>query len=233
MAAFNKGWKWIVGGVVVLAVLVVGGTWLYLNVLTDDPPAKLTLDESSSGTATTSAGASGASTASVDGAWKVAAGSQAGYRVKEVLFGQSKEAVGRTEAVTGQVVIADEKVTTTDVVVDLTKVTSDQGRRDNQFQGRIMNTATYPMATFKLTQPVTLPASDGKVTTKANGQLTTHGTTKAVVADIQAQRSGGTIQVSGSIPVVFADYNIPNPSFGPAQTEDRGQVEFLLNLSRS
>jgi hypothetical protein len=32
--------------------------------------------------------------------------------------------------------------------------------------------------------------------------------------------------------VVFADYNIPNPSFGPAQTQDNGLVEFLLNLQK-
>jgi polyisoprenoid-binding protein YceI len=224
----SKVWKWVIGGAALLVVLVVGGTWLYLNVLTDDPPEKLSLSETG-GTATTVAGA--AATGSVDGTWKVGANSQAGYRVKEVLFGQSKEAVGRTTAVTGDAVISGEKVNTANVVVDLTKVTSDSDRRDNQFQGRIMNTSTYPTSTFKLAQPITLPSSTGKVTIKANGELTAHGTTRAVVADIQAQRSGNTIQVSGSIPVIFADFNIPNPSFGPAQTEDRGLVEFLLNLT--
>jgi polyisoprenoid-binding protein YceI len=229
MAAFNKTWKWLVGGVVLLAVLIVGGTWLYLNVLTDDAPERLSLDQIG-GAATTVAPA--AATGSIDGNWKVVATSQAGYRVKEILFGQSKEAVGRTTAVTGDAVIAGEKVTAANVVVDLTKVTSDQSRRDGQFHGRIMNTSTYPTATFKLTQPIALPSATGKVTTKATGELTTHGTTKSVVADIQAQRSGNAIQVSGSIPVVFADFDIDNPSGGPAQTEDKGLIEFLLNLNQ-
>jgi hypothetical protein len=33
--------------------------------------------------------------------WSIAAGSQVGYRVVEVLFGQDTEGVGRTDAVTG------------------------------------------------------------------------------------------------------------------------------------
>lgn len=225
----TRMWKLIIGGVVLLAVLIVGGTWLYLNVLTDDPPERLTLDESS---ATTVAGAPAGSATNLDGTWNVAAGSQAGYRVKEILFGQSKEAVGRTDSVTGQTTIAGDKVTASTVTVDLTKVSSDESRRDNQFKGRIMNVATYPTATFKLTQPITLPSSTGRVSTKATGELTTHGTTRPVVADIQAERTASGIRVSGSIPVTFADYNIPNPSFGPAQTEDKGLVEFLLNYAK-
>ena len=35
-------------------------------------------------------------------------------------------------------------------------MTSDEQRRDSQFQGRIMDTATYPTATFELTEPITL-----------------------------------------------------------------------------
>jgi len=56
------------------------------------------------------------------------------------------------------------------------------------------------------------------VTVPATGELTVHGTKKTVTTDVTAKRSGGTIQVNGTIPVVFADYGIPNPSFGPAQT---------------
>ena len=45
-------------------------------------------------------------------------------------------------------------------------------------------------------------------------------------------RDGDTFKVSGSIPVTFADYGIANPSFGAITTEDNGEIEFLLALTR-
>ena len=33
---------------------------------------------------------------------------------------------------------------------------------------------------------------------------------------------GSAIQVLGSIPITFGDWNIPNPSFGPVSTDDHG-----------
>jgi polyisoprenoid-binding protein YceI len=96
-----------------------------------------------------------------------------------------------------------------------------------------MNTASFPTATFKLSQPITVPTAGSRVTTKANGDLTLKGTTKEATVDIQAERSGATIRVSGSIPVTFADWNIPNPSFGPVTTEDHGVIEFLLVLTHA
>ena len=47
-------------------------------------------------------------------------------------------------------------------------------------------------------------------------------------------RLKGKIEISGSIPVKFADYGIGNPSFGSfVTTEDHGVLEFLLDFSRS
>ena len=51
---------------------------------------------------------------------------------------------------------------------------------------------------------------------------------------VTAKRSGETFQLSGQIPVTFADWNIPNPSFGGlVTTKDHGQVEFLLVLTHA
>lgn len=224
-------------GVVLLAT---AGTWLYINVFRGDALERLTLRESSGDTtaSTTTAVAGGDATGAgdgVDGTWRVAAGSQAGYRVQEVLFGQNATAVGRTEDVTGEISIAGPRVVSGSFTVDMTNVRSDESRRDNQFRGRIMDVASHPTSTFRLTSPIEvgrLPADGQQVTVEATGELTLRGTTRSVTFDLEAQRSGSSIRVAGSIPIVFEEWGIPNPSFGPAETEDDGELEFLLVLSR-
>ena len=238
--------KWIIALPIAALVLVTAGTWTYIHILSSDAPAPLALqgsvsDSASAGTPTTAATPAGqpaatAAPASFDGTWTATSGSQAGYRVNEVLFGQSTEAVGRTSNVDGALTIAGAKIETADISVDLAAVTSDKSQRDSQFRGRIMDVRDYPTATFKLTQPIdlgTLPADGATVTVPATGQLTLHGTTKTVTTTITAKRTGGTIEVNGTIPVVFADYKIPNPSFGPATTENHGEIEFLVAFTKS
>ena len=49
-----------------------------------------------------------------------------------------------------------------------------------------------------------------------------------------SQDTGSIVQVAGSIPITFADWNIPNPSFGGVvTTEDHGVLEFALNFAHS
>jgi polyisoprenoid-binding protein YceI len=224
-----RGWRWLIVGVVVVAILAVAGPYVYIHFIEGKAPKRLSVSDKSS---SHSSDDSSASNVPLEGAWKITTGSTAGYRVNEILFGQHNEAVGRTSAVTGDATINGTKVSTANITVDLTQVSSDQSRRDNQFKGRIMDVSSFPTATFKLTQPADLPSTTGTVKTKATGDLTAHGVTKPATADVQAQRSGDTIRVSGSIPVVFANWNIPNPSLGPISTEDHGLIEFLLVLGR-
>ena len=39
--------------------------------------------------------------------------------------------------------------------------------------------------------------------------------------------------MNGAIPIVFAEWGIPNPSTGPISTEDNGLLEFLLVFERT
>jgi polyisoprenoid-binding protein YceI len=230
--------KWIIAAGVLVVLAVTLGPFIYIHFIEPDPPARLQVTADSGSGATSPAASSVPASArkSLAGTWKVTSGSQAGYRVDEVLFGQDNTAVGRTSAVTGSITISGTRVTEGEFTVDLTSVASDQSRRDAQFQGRIMDTAQFPTATFKLTQPIDLGAApaDGKViNVQGTGDLTLHGTTKSVTVPLAAKRTGNTIQVSGSIPVTFADYNIDNPSFGGVTTKDHGTIEFLLVLNPS
>lgn len=47
-----------------------------------------------------------------------------------------------------------------------------------------------------------------------------------------ARRNGATIEVTGSLTVVFDEWGIPNPSTGPVSTEDHGELELLLVFGR-
>jgi polyisoprenoid-binding protein YceI len=234
------GWaKLGIGAFIVLVVVAVGGPYVYIHFIEGKAPAPLSVNTSTSPASSTSPSAtsSSASSTSLDGAWSVGSGSVVGYRVHETLLGQSNTATGRTSSVTGSLTVAGDTVTAGSFSADLTSVASDKSQRDHQFQGRIMNTATYPTATFKLTQPVALgsePADGATVTRQATGDLTLHGVTKSITFAVSVKRTGSTIAASGSVPIVFADYNIANPSFaGTVTTDDHGTLEFLLNFTKS
>jgi polyisoprenoid-binding protein YceI len=94
-----------------------------------------------------------------------------------------------------------------------------------------MSADEFPTATFQLTEPIefgTIPTGDEQVTATATGELTLRGVTNPVEFEVTAQTTGGRIGVLGSIPVVFEDYGIDNPSFGAISVEDEGLVEFVL-----
>jgi polyisoprenoid-binding protein YceI len=236
--------RWLRGllaGVAELVVIGVGGPFVYIHFIEGPAPAPLTLPSLNTttiaGSGTTTAKGGSSTRAGVTGTWLVGSSSQAGYRVQEVLGGQNNTAVGRTSQVTGSISIHGSTVSSASFLVDLRTVHSDQSQRDVQFNDRIMDTAKYPDATFKLTKPVALgsiPALDKTVTEAATGTLTMHGTTRTVMFTVEARYTGSEIQVSGSIPVVFADWNIANPSFaGFVTTQDHGLLEFLLIAKRS
>jgi polyisoprenoid-binding protein YceI len=224
--------KWLVAVPAAVLVAVVGGTWLYVHVVQGDAPAALTLSDTPGATTTGTSGASGTS-GTAAGAWTVTAGSQAGYRVQEVLFGQHTTAVGRTSKVTGSLTLAGATVSAATFTVDMASVESDKSRRDSQYRGRIMATGEFPTSTFALSEPIplgSLPADGATVTATATGDLTLRGVTRPVTFAVKARRSGDRMEVTGSIPVAFGDWGIPSPSFGPAEVEDHGDVEFLLVL---
>jgi polyisoprenoid-binding protein YceI len=219
-----RHWKrWLIGGIVVVLIVVVGGPFVYFHFIEGSAPSSFKLSKPKAT----------AAAVPLAGTWTIASGSQAGYRVQETLFGQSHTAVGRTTAVTGQLSATSTAVTSTTVTVDMTRVTSDSGQRDGQFQGRIMDTAQFPTAKFTLTTPINFgatPKAGSTVSETAAGSLVLHGTTHSAQVPISARQNGNTIQVTGSIPVTFSDYNIDNPSGGPASVGNSGTVEFLLTF---
>lgn len=216
-----------IGGLAALVVLVVGGTYLYVNVISGDAPDPLALE--------TNPPAASGGDVDLDGTWTVADGSEAGYRVDEVLNGQDNTVVGRTSDVTGEVTVAGGSATEGEITVDMTTITTDSGSRDGQFRGPIMQTDEFPTSTFTLTSPVSLDGLDdgGPVTLTASGDLTVRDVTHPIEVQLDVQRTGDGVQVAGSGEIRFADFDVDPPNLGFVRVEDQGTVEFLLTLAKS
>ena len=236
--------RWLLLAIGVLVVLAAAGPFVYIHFFNGSTPAALSLSPGSSspdastpataaGTATADTGASG----TVAGSWAAGSGSVVGYRVNEVLLGQNTTAVGRTTSVTGHLTISGTTATAADFSVPMATVHSDKSKRDAQFDSRIMDVSQYPTGSFTLTSPIDLaplPAGGVIKDYTAHGRLTLHGTTRPVTFTLTAERKGAQIEVAGDIPVLFADYNIANPSFaGFVTTQDHGLLEFLLVFSKA
>ena len=228
--------KWVIGAIVVVVALAVGGPFVFFHFIEGNGPAPLSLKSSPAAPGTQSAspvssqGASG----TVAGTWAVGSGSRVGYRVKEILGGQSHTAVGRSSAVTGQMVVKGSTVKSASFTVKMATIHTDSAQRDTQFDGRIMDVATYPDGTFALTKPIVMapPPATGTIKTySATGHLTLHGQTRSVTFPVKAELTANGIEVQGAIPVLFSKWGIPNPSFtGFVTTQNHGIMEFLLDF---
>jgi polyisoprenoid-binding protein YceI len=237
--------------VATLAVVLLGagGIWWFLR---DDAPAEVSLDaatESVAGAGTTGDGANPtASGTGAEGTWTVdtatgdfdyesATGTFAGFRIEEELTGiGSTTAVGRTGDVTGSITIEGSTLTAAELQVELTTITTNDGRRDDRVQ-EALETGTYPTATFTLTEPIDLgdAATTGQtVSVVATGDLTIHGETRQVEIPIDAQLVDDTIVLVASTDIVFSDFGVDVPDSPIVlSVDDQGVLEVQLLLARA
>ena len=220
--------KLIIAAVALLVVIagVWGGSVIYASLQNDQASAELTLAPPTAGAPST-LGQDG-----VAGTWTISEGSQAGYRVNEVLNGQPVTVVGRTQEITGEATIEGSMLTAATALVDMRNVATDNGSRDGQFQG-ILKTSQFPTATFTLSEAVDIGAiSGGTATTDASGELTLGGITHTVTVSLKSQVTSDGVDVQGSIPITFSDFEISAPNLGFVKVEDAGTVEMLLHLKK-
>lgn len=251
--------------IAVLAVLVLAGGYGVYWFLKDDAPAEVNLADAvgsvtddTESTATTAAtdettddtSDSGSAAADgIEGTWTAQSdpagfdvnageGTFVGFRIAEELSGIGQTtAVGRTPDVTGEITIEGTTLTEATFEADMTTIVSNDSRRNGRIQSAL-ETGDFPTATFTLTDPVDLgdaAESGDPVTVTASGELTIHGVTTPVEIELQAQLTGGTIVVVGSLdPLVFSDYGVEVPRSGiVVSVADEGIVEVQLLLTRS
>jgi polyisoprenoid-binding protein YceI len=230
---------------VVLAVVVAGGFGIWYFVFRDTAPEQANLrsarksvekdqgsgatDVAGTWTVDTSIGSFDPDTEDYSSAW-------VGYRVQEELAGiGAKTAFGRTPDVTGSLTIEGTSVTAVEIEADLTTLESDDSRRDGQLGHQAIETDEFPTSTFTLTQPIEVgEVTEGEtITVDAVGDLLLHGVTRSVTVPLQAQLENGTIIVTGSIDIVFADYDIERPTSAIVlSVEDHGVMELQLFFTK-
>ncbi|MFF1571885.1 YceI family protein [Leifsonia sp. NPDC058292] len=232
MRRSSKIWIGVVAAVVVVgAATAIAGPYIYRDLISGPPAAVPTVALTTEPDAETTL-----DTSDLSGDWTVGASSFAGYRVKEVLNGVDVTVTGRTEKVSGSLKVDGLTLTQAKVTVDVASIATDEQARDAYFRSTALQTDKFPEATFQLTEPVTAtgtPKAGTAQTLKATGDLTLHGVTKHVTIDLQVALNGNGGQLSGSIPITFADFGVEAPSLGFVTVEKTGSVEFLLNLEKS
>jgi len=232
----SKNAKLLVGIVIGVAVLGVGAYTAFALLAGGDSPPPVSLSDA---TTSTGAGDPEPLAGGIDGSWKVSDGSLVGYRVREKLarLPAPSDAVGRTSAVTGSATIAGTTVETATFTADLTGLESDDAKRDGRLRTVGLQTSQYPDATFKLTEPITLPGdatSGSEVNVTAVGDLTLHGKTNRIELPLQARLTGSEIEAAGSVELTMTDYGITPPSFGGiVEVGDKGTLEVQLVLTKA
>ena len=226
----------LIGAAALVAIVAVVGPYVYIHFVEGPAPAMLELPQARGATTTSVTAKGSAATSALDGQWNVGTGSLAGYRVQEVLLGQSATAVGRTSRIWGSLAIAGASVTKGSFTVDMASVVSDQSQRNAHFDGPIMDVSQYPTATLTLTSPIALgaiPANGVVQRYQATGTLDMHGTTRTVLFTVSAERNGSQIDALADITVPFSEWSISNPSIGGfVNTANTGTLEVLLHLTQ-
>ena len=177
---------------------------------------------------------SGAS-AAADGKFTVSgAESSAQYSVKEKFANQElpNTAVGKTSAVTGELVLEKGALKPSKVTVDLKTLKSDQAKRDNALQKRGLEIEKYPTAEF------TIIGIDGATPTWAEGQevafklkgtLKVHGVEKEVAWDAKGKLQGGALLLDATVKFALTDFKIEPPSvLGMLTVDDNVQLDVHL-----
>jgi polyisoprenoid-binding protein YceI len=232
MAMTKRRWALAAGIAVPLAALAA----VYLLFFTPDSPERLKLSANGSAAGTPSG-------PSLEGRWQVAEGSVAGYRVREKLaqLPAPSDAVGRTSAITGGLTAErnGDKLTIKDVrfEADLTKLASDQQKRDNKIHTLGLESDKFPTATFAIADPFEVGANEigtAPAGTKIKGDLTIHGVTKRVTIPVDVQRNGDKIEVAGSLTFPFSQFGMQPPSIPPlVSVTDNATMEFDLLFAKA
>ena len=175
--------------------------------------------------------------------------SQAGYEVDEEFLAGAASAlgvkpgkgktVGSTDQVSGQLTLdfsgATPQITSGDFQVDISTLKSNQSRRDNRIRTNWLESAKFPMATFKATGIQNGPASytEGEeVSFQLAGDLTIREITQPVVFDVKATLNGDTITGTATTAFLMSQFGVDPPAMGNMFTVGDNTVVTLTLVAK-
>jgi polyisoprenoid-binding protein YceI len=174
--------------------------------------------------------------------------SQAGYEVDEEFLagaagmlgiepGKGKT-VGSTDQVNGQLTLdfsGTPQITSGEFQVDISTLKSDQNRRDNRIRTEWLQSATFPVASFKAAGLQNAPASytEGEeVTFQLAGDLTIREITQPVVFDVKATLQGDTITGTATTAFLMSQFGVDPPAMGNLFTVGDNTVVTLTLVAK-
>jgi polyisoprenoid-binding protein YceI len=228
----KRGAGLAIGGTV-LVVALAGFAFIYFVLFPTSSPKPFSLSS-------TVAAAPVSPATTLAGHWAVATGSQAGYRVREKLgfLPAESDAVGRTSEITGDVLVAESghrvTITAAAFTVAVNTLKSNEAMRDQHIQTIGLQSATYPKATFALSNPIRLPAAalgGGVIDVPVTGVFVIHGTSRRLTIPVQMRLSNSAIDAVGSLTFPWSEFGMTAPSVGGfVNVTSHATMEFDLHL---
>jgi polyisoprenoid-binding protein YceI len=154
--------------------------------------------------------------------------SQASYRVDETFFDNRGlvTALGTTNAVAGDLLLDRGNLAASrvgEIVVDISQLQSDEPNRDNAIRNEWLESARYPLATFKNASLHDIPSSwrEGEpFRVKMAGDLTIRTTTRNVIWDVEMAMEGDELRGKATTEIRMSDFGFQPPSLSILRVED-------------
>ena len=166
--------------------------------------------------------------------------SQVAYHAQEELAQiGAQTATGTTNAFIGQIALDANglPMACSRFDADLRTLTSDESRRDNFLYSNVLETQTYPLATFILTSVEGMNGAlvDGQeIPVRLIGNLTIHGITNQVAWDGTVTLNGDTITGHATTNFTLDQYNMQKPIVGPViSIDDTIQLEVNIVAAKA
>lgn len=210
--------RWLTVGVLALSLALAAGCGAGRNQGTAGGGAQAVQEQGASAVGAGGGGAAPAAAEVKGDRYKVVPEeSTASYSVQEKFLERNLDAVavGRTSAISGELVLNGGLLQASTVTVDLKTLKSDQSRRDQRLKTTGLETDKYPTAEFTITEvagEAAALAAGQEVSFKLTGQMKLHGVAKPWTWDAKAKMEGEILRLTATTTFNMNEFGIEPPN---------------------